>query len=447
MLSNQSIKIQIFDLSIAKSIVHQYDFIQQIVQSNWSFFYLNRFVNNNTNQHLFIIYSTIFSTIARIFYSLQFEKIFEIYAFANQIDVFFSILFEIILEFVRSHFIYFICSTIFFNDCTSIFSLQFEIFDENIRVRTSNRHVFFVSVQKIFQFNFDSLVMYFSKSKFHLDLFTFTNEMNFIWHIWKTKMHDKMINNDHYDIDLSTINVVIDWTINKIDEHIQSMRDIYANHFQNWQMMLNFLSDIFENFDLKRNMRIKIIKKLKSTISKIMIEIAKLISIVANIDFFDATFVCDIQKFNLFCEIANFVQRFRQRQYQYRESDLLVLLFECFRNSALIWYKQQNEFEIEIVKKNLNEWLKILIIAFFTKSFANFFFRNSKFLHRIRLFFDFRLNIIFVFIVSRFFRHWFVYYNIFRKSFAKKSFVNIAKKFLIRKINFTNTFVNIMRKK
>ena len=53
---------------------------------------------------------------------------------------------------------------------------------------------------------------------------------------------------------------------------------------------------------------------------------------------------------------------------------MLILLLDCFREFALTWYKQQreNENENEIVKKNLNEWLEILIIVFFTKFFANF---------------------------------------------------------------------------
>ena len=120
MLSNQSIKIQISGLSIAKSTVHQYDFIQQIVQSNWSSFYLNRLVNNSTSQHLSIIYSATSSTIARVFYPLQLEKDSEIHALTSQIDVFFSLSFETSLRFVRQHLVYSICSTISFENCTSI---------------------------------------------------------------------------------------------------------------------------------------------------------------------------------------------------------------------------------------------------------------------------------------------------------------------------------------
>ena len=109
--------------------------------------------------------------------------------------------------------------------------------------------------------------------------------------------------------------------------------------------------------------------QLEKKTSEIIVEIAKFMSVVADIDFFDATLLCDIKKFSLFCEIASFVQQFRQCQHQYRESDLLSLLFECFRDSALIWYKQQQN-ESEIVKKNLNEWLEVLIIAFSAKTSA-----------------------------------------------------------------------------
>ena len=48
------------------------------------------------------------------------RKDFEIHAFASQIDVFSSISFETAFRFVRSHFIYFICSTIFFKNCTNL---------------------------------------------------------------------------------------------------------------------------------------------------------------------------------------------------------------------------------------------------------------------------------------------------------------------------------------
>ena len=92
--------------------------------------------------------------------------------------------------------------------------------------------------------------------KTHFESFTFIDEIDFIWRVWKTKMHDKMmINNDYYDIDMFAIITIIDWTNDEIDEHIQSMRDLDIDHFKNWHMMMNFLSDIYDDLDYKRNMR------------------------------------------------------------------------------------------------------------------------------------------------------------------------------------------------
>ena len=92
--------------------------------------------------------------------------------------------------------------------------------------------------------------------KTHFDSSTFIDEVDFIWRVWKTKMHDKMmINSDHYDIDMFAIITIIDWTSDETDEHIQSMRDLDIDHFKNWHMMMNFLSNIYDDSDFKRNMR------------------------------------------------------------------------------------------------------------------------------------------------------------------------------------------------
>ena len=97
-----------------------------------------------------------------------------------------------------------------------------------------------------------------SKKRFfvkHFDLFTFINKMNFIWRVWKTKMHNKItINNDHYNTNLIVVIFVIDWIIDEIDNYIQSIRDIDFNHFKNWFIMLKLLLNIYNNFDFKRNM-------------------------------------------------------------------------------------------------------------------------------------------------------------------------------------------------
>ena len=119
---------------------------------------------------------------------------------------------------------------------------------------------------------------------------------------------------------------------------------------------------------LRKSSQCSLVLQLEKKTSEVIVEVAKLISVAADIGFFDATLACDIQEFSLFCEIAGFVQQLRQCQHQYRESDLLTLLFECFRDSALTWYKQQRESESEIVKKNLSEWLETLITVFSAKS-------------------------------------------------------------------------------
>ena len=108
-----------FDLSIAKSIITliRIRFIASCTRLIRLCIHLLDIFFQQLHEHFYLfICSTISSAIARTFYSLQFEKEFEIHAFASQINVFFSISFETIFRFVRQHFIYFICSTIFFNN-------------------------------------------------------------------------------------------------------------------------------------------------------------------------------------------------------------------------------------------------------------------------------------------------------------------------------------------
>ncbi|KAG7004386.1 hypothetical protein G7Y79_00026g059700 [Physcia stellaris] len=105
-------------------------------------------------------------------------------------------------------------------------------------------------------------------------------------------------------------------------------------------------------------------RKLNSCFPEAIAETAKPTPVAADIGFFDATLACDIQEFGLFCKAAGFVQRFRQRQHQYRESDLLALLPECLRGPALAWYKEQSE----TTAKSLSEWLEALATAFPAKT-------------------------------------------------------------------------------
>ena len=129
-------------------------------------------------------------------------------------------------------------------------------------------------------------------------------------------------------------------------------------------------------YHFRQSFECSLVLQLETTkleISKTIIDVSKFIFVVANIDFFDFIFLCDIQKFDLHHETTNFCQHLQNIRINYREEELLSLLLECFRDFALAWYKQQNDkkqSENEIVKKNLSEWLEILIIAFSSKFFA-----------------------------------------------------------------------------
>ena len=296
------------------------------------------------------------STIARAFYSLQFEKNFEIYAFANQTNVFFSISFEIIHRFVRQQ-------LIFFRICTSIFITIWNIWSKHTRLQVkstrflcsrSRMHVMNLYRKFSFKTIFNSLVMkhsivmnLFTKSQSKIESFfafvsfvkslsTYEEKLaSFQYWIWK--------NND------STKEFMIVVEFKCIDDEYRAKCMHCSLKIANNR---NFES-------LKKHFQ-----KSSECSFVLQLEITKSIFVVADIDFFDATFVCDIQKFNLFSEIANFLQQFRQCQHQYRKSDLLILLLDCLRDFALFWYQKQSE----IVKQNLNEWLEVLIIAFSTKS-------------------------------------------------------------------------------
>ena len=62
-----------------------------------------------------------------------------------------------------------------------------------------------------------------------------------------------------------------------------------------------------------------------------------------NIDIFDST-TYNESEFELYSEVANFLQHFQQCRYQYRKSDLLNLLSNCLCDFASDWFKTQSEF-------------------------------------------------------------------------------------------------------
>ena len=65
------------------------------------------------------------------------------------------------------------------------------------------------------------------------------------------------------------------------------------------------------------------------------LEVSKSIFVAANLDYFDSTLLCDIQEFDLYHETASFCQHLQNIRINYRERELLSLLFEFFRDSAL----------------------------------------------------------------------------------------------------------------
>ena len=93
-------------------------------------------------------------------------------------------------------------------------------------------------------------------------------------------------------------------------------------------------------------------------------QIVKSTSIFQNIDIFDSTLASDKLEFDLYNEIAIFLQHFQQCQHQYRKSNLLNLLSKCLCDNAFEWFKFQSKF---ILLKHFNTILAKTF--FFTEAF------------------------------------------------------------------------------
>ena len=74
-----------------------------------------------------------------------------------------------------------------------------------------------------------------------------------------------------------------------------------------------------------------------------VIKTAKQTSTFQNIDIFDST-ACDESEFELYNEVANFLQHLQQCQHRYRKSNLLNLLSKSLCDFAFEWFKTQFEF-------------------------------------------------------------------------------------------------------
>ena len=125
---------------------------------------------------------------------------------------------------------------------------------------SSANHIAFQLEHDAFRQRYDALIAITRRKRFsnHLDSSTFIDDVNFTWRTWKIKMHDKMmINKNHFEIIQAEVTIVISWTTEKIDEHIQIVRNLDIDHFKNHQQMMKFLDSIYDDLDYKRNTCIK----------------------------------------------------------------------------------------------------------------------------------------------------------------------------------------------
>ena len=101
-------------------------------------------------------------------------------------------------------------------------------------------------------------------------------------------------------------------------------------------------------------------------------QIVKLTSTFQNIDIFYSTLALNEFEFDLYKEIANFLQHFQQCRHQYRKSNFLNLLSNCLCDFAFKWFEIQFEFI------SLKRFSKILTKTF-SKAFIRRFSRNLNF--------------------------------------------------------------------
>ena len=99
------------------------------------------------------------------------------------------------------------------------------------------------------------------------------------------------------------------------------------------------------------------IKKQKITIVVVVaIEAAKSETCVKNINFFDFTMILNLFEFCISVFSANFLHHLIEIAVNYQEKSIIKILFQCLRDSALTWFKDQfkftslNNFETIITK-------------------------------------------------------------------------------------------------
>ena len=101
-----------------------------------------------------------------------------------------------------------------------------------------------------------------------------------------------------------------------------------------------------------------------------IIEVVKSTSTSVNIDIFDSTLIRDIEKFDLYSKVIDFLKHLQQIQHQdlYRESDVLDLLLKCVRSSAFAWFKDQIFIIIQDFDRDLACAFSIISLEFASKT-------------------------------------------------------------------------------
>ena len=148
-----------------------------------------------------------------------------------------------------------------------------------------------------------------------------------------------------------------------------------------FNFLFRFEMTLIKTFSSQKQRELKTIvqKRTKRKVRKIakrvelkIIKTTKQTSTFQNINIFDST-TCDESEFELYSEIAIFLQYFEQCQHLYRKSDLLNLLSKCLCDFASEWFKIQSKF---ISLKRFNRILSKAFSVIFLKRFLS---RRSNF--------------------------------------------------------------------
>ena len=112
-------------------------------------------------------------------------------------------------------------------------------------------------------------------------------------------------------------------------------------HFDSLHIFSTTLANAFSSQQQRREIRAR--RRANRKVAKRIVEDAKSTSKLQNIDIFDSH-TCNESEFELYDEVASFLQSLQQCQHQYRKSNLLNLLSKCLCDFAFEWFKTQSEF-------------------------------------------------------------------------------------------------------